>query len=87
MDILQWLLLVAASVVELDQGHIEALRSKQSRLFFSAQTTPSDCSVMNLKHLLQGAMEDSIYSKGWLTQRCYIKEWVDLKLIMNARKD
>ncbi len=70
MEILMWLLLVTASVVELDQGHVEGLRSRQSRLFFSARTSLSDCSVIGLKHLLQSALQDFIYTKGWLIQRC-----------------
>ncbi len=85
-EILLWLLLVTASVVELDQGHVEDLRSKQSRLFLSARTFLSGCSVTRLKHLLQGALQDFIYSKGWLTQRCYGKEWFDLELFINASK-
>lgn len=84
MDILMWLLLTTASVVELDQGHVEGLRSRQSRLFLSARTSLSDCSVIGLKHLLQSALQDFIYSKGWLIQRCYIKDWADLELSINA---
>ena len=86
VDILLWLLLVAASVVELDQGHVEDLRSKQSRQFLSARTFLSGCSVANLKHLLQSALQDFIYSKVLLTQRCYGKEWHDLELFINACK-
>lgn len=84
MDILMWLLLVTASVVELDQGHVEGLRSRQSRMFLSARTSLSDCCVMDMKHLLQSALQDFIYSKGWLIQRCCIKDWVDLELSINA---
>ena len=84
MDILLWLLLTTASVVKMDQGHVEGLKSRQRRLCMSARTSLKDCVVPDLKHLLQSALQDFIYCNGWLTQRCSIKEWSDLEKTINA---
>ena len=63
MYILLWYPLVAANVVELDQGRVEDLRSKQSRLFLFAQTFQDSCFVVNVEHLFPSAFLNLIPGK------------------------
>jgi hypothetical protein len=87
IDILLWLLLVGSSVVELDQVHMEGLRSRQSRLVnsvYSAQDVLRNCYQVNLKYALQNALRDSIYTERRLLQRCYVEEWSKLELSIST---
>ena len=83
LDVLLWLLLVSASVVELDQGHVEGLRKRRSVLFVSVRAFLNRNSFTNLEQLLQSASQDFIYCGVWLTQ-CYGKEWSELELFIHT---
>ena len=86
LDVLLWLLRICASVVELDQGHVEDLRSKQSHMFLSARAFLSDYTSTVLEHLSQSALQDFIYSKVWLTEPNYGKDWDDLEQFIHVTK-
>jgi len=85
MDVLLWLLWIGASVVELDQGYVDGLKSKQHRLYMYALTSLDECNSVNLKSLVHNALQDFIYTDGWRTHRCPSKDWFDLELAINAR--
>ncbi|KAH8816972.1 hypothetical protein F5884DRAFT_853403 [Xylogone sp. PMI_703] len=87
MDILLWLLLISSSVVDLDQGRDEGLRSRQSRLvntICSASDFLSGACMIDLKYTLQTTLQDFVYVDGWLQQRHNIREWLVLELCINA---
>lgn len=87
IDILLWLLLVVSSVAELDQGRMEGLKSRQSRLVIlvsSSMDVFSSCSEVDLKDALKNALQDFIYKDEWLPKRHYIKEWFELELSISC---
>ncbi|KFZ25251.1 hypothetical protein V502_00265 [Pseudogymnoascus sp. VKM F-4520 (FW-2644)] len=88
IDILLWLLLVVSSVAELDQGRMEGLKSRQSRLVILASSSSMDvfssCSEVDLKDALKNALQDFIYKDEWLPKRHYIKEWFELELSISC---
>jgi hypothetical protein len=87
MDLLLWLLLILSCIVDLDYGSVEGLRSRLSCLIASVYSTQhklSCHSITGLSPALRNALQDFIYVDGWLSRRCYIKDWFALELSINA---
>lgn len=84
MDLLLWLLLVIASVAELDQGHVKDLKAKRSRLILSARLILSHRAHINLRHAVKSALQDFMYSNDWLSRRGRIKDWFELEHLFHA---
>jgi hypothetical protein len=81
MEVFLWLLLVVSSVGELSKGHVEGLKSRQSRLVHSVMHLLIALPFLqvDLRSALQSALNDFICCEGWLERRRDIKEWLDLE--------
>lgn len=84
IDVLLWLLLVSASVVQLDQGHVKDLKAMQKRLFALARTLFTHQSSVDMEESLERALQHFIYSNGWLKQRFHIKDWFEIEVSIGA---
>lgn len=88
-DLQLWLLFIGTSIAELDNGFAENIRYRYGhalRLYGQniARVLWTQKGLEATTRIMQSALNDFLYPKGWSDQRLGIMEWFELELQMDA---